>query len=89
MFWALEPVPFAMCLGLPSFGDNITPQDMVAFHVPAGKGVYIHPNVWHNGVYASKKNTPATFLTRQGKVHARVSASWAAEFNCLLKIPLP
>ena len=43
---------------------------------------------WHNGVYVAKQHTPGTFLTRQGKVHARISASWAAEFNTLLKVSL-
>jgi hypothetical protein len=61
---------------------------MRAFHVPAGKGVYIHPGTWHNGVYVHASYAPAQFLTRQGRVHARVSASWANEFNTLLRVPL-
>ena len=78
-----------MCLGLSSHGDDIKPENMKAFSVPAGKGVYIHPGTWHNGVYVHKKYCPARFFTRQGKVHARVSASWAAEFGILIKIVLP
>ena len=47
-----------------------------------------HPGTWHNGVYVEQQYSPATFLTRQGRVHARVSASWAEEFGCLLRVPL-
>jgi ureidoglycolate lyase len=88
LFWPLTPIPFVVALGLSKYGDDIRPENMSAFSVPAGYGVYIHPNTWHNGVYVRKDYTPATFLTRQGKVHARVSASWASEFNTLLKVKL-
>ena len=77
-----------MCLGLSQYGDDIKPEHMKAFSVPAGFGVYIHPGTWHNGVYVRKEHTPVTFLTRQGKVHARVSVSWAQEFQTLLRVQL-
>lgn len=83
-----NPVPFYVCLGLNSLGDDIKPTDMRAFEIPAGKGVYIHPGTWHNGVQLNKKYGPQRFFTRQGNVHARVSASWASEFNVLLRMPL-
>lgn len=51
--------------------------------IPTGKGVYFHPGTWHNGVYVAPEHSPATFLTRQGRVHARVSASWASEVSQL------
>ncbi|CAM9863070.1 unnamed protein product [Ectocarpus fasciculatus] len=89
LFWSDNNVPFVMCLGLSSYGDDIRPEHMRAFSVPAGKGVYIHPGTWHNGVYVHKAYCPCRFLTRQGRVHARVSASWAGEFQALLKIALP
>jgi ureidoglycolate lyase len=88
LFWPIIPTPFVVCLGLAAHGDDIRPEHMRAFSVPAGLGVYIHPGTWHNGVYVRKEHTPATFLTRQGRVHARVSASWAQEFGCLLCVPL-
>ena len=88
LFWPHSPVPFTVCLGKSSHGDDITPGDMRAFHVPKGKGVYIHPGTWHNGIYVAKEHTPATFLTRQGRVHARVSCSWANEFKQLLRVKL-
>ena len=88
LFWPSEPIPFMVCLGLSTYGDDIRPEYMRAFAVPAGSGVYMHPGTWHNGVYVHPDHAPATFLTRQGRVHGRVSASWAAEFNTMLRVPL-
>lgn len=88
LFWPDEPIPFMVCLGLSSHGDDIRPEHMRAFAIPAGCGVYLNPGTWHNGVYALPRHCPARFLTRQGRVHARVSASWAAEFGALLRVPL-
>ena len=75
-----------MCHTTPS--STSRPDHMRAFAVPEGRGVYIHPGTWHNGVYVSPAHAPATFLTRQGRVHARVSCSWAAERGTLLRVPL-
>ncbi len=88
LFWPREPVPFVVCLGSKEHGDDIRPEHMRAFAVPEGRGVYIHPGTWHNGVYVSPAHAPATFLTRQGRVHARVSCSWAAARGTLLRVPL-
>ncbi|GMI26139.1 hypothetical protein TeGR_g11719 [Tetraparma gracilis] len=88
LFFPREPIPFVVCLGPAAVGDDVKPSDMRAFRVPAGKGVYFHPGTWHNGVYIEREHSPATFLTRQGRVHARVSASWASEFQTLLRVPL-
>ena len=85
LFWPLEPTPFTVCLGLRGYGDDIRPAHMVAFRVPEGKGVYLHPGTWHNGVYLPPHHAPCRFLTRQGRVHARVSCSWAEEFGTLLR----
>eukprot|EP00746_Dinoflagellata_sp_MGD_P001499 gnl/MRDRNA2_/MRDRNA2_102829_c0_seq1.p1 gnl/MRDRNA2_/MRDRNA2_102829_c0~~gnl/MRDRNA2_/MRDRNA2_102829_c0_seq1.p1 ORF type:complete len:267 (-),score=50.16 gnl/MRDRNA2_/MRDRNA2_102829_c0_seq1:85-885(-) len=88
LFWPLQPIPFVVCLGKAECGDDVTPGDMRAFYVEAGLGAYFHPGTWHNGVYVAPEHAPARFLTRQGKVHARVSASWAVEFKKLLRLPL-
>ena len=52
------------------------------------KGAYFHPSTWHNGVYTKPEYGKVRFMTRQGKVHARVSVNWAEEFNCLLRVDL-
>ena len=93
LFFPRKPHPFVVCLGPASVGDDVTPADMRAFYVPAGKGVYFHPGTWHNGVYVAKDvadahGGTATFLTRQGRVHSRFSASWAQEFGAVLRVPL-
>ena len=81
LFWQDEqkPVPFVVCLGKNTCGDDVTPQDMRAFLVPAGSGVYFHPGTWHNELYIDRAHSPAVFFTRQGRVHARGSVNWATE----------
>ena len=88
LFFSENGVPFTVCLGSASAGDDVSPSDMRAFAIPAGKGVYFGPNTWHNGVYTHPSLGPQRFHTRQGRVHARVSCSWAAEKNVLLRVPL-
>lgn len=82
---------FYVCLGKKSYGDDIRPENMRAFKIPSGKGIIFHAGTWHNGVYCRKPaaGTPAqkrTFFTRQGRVHARVSLSWATEFRTLIRV---
>ena len=48
------PHGFFVCLGKNTIGDDVRPEDMRAFYLPAGKGVYIHPGTWHNGFYIPK-----------------------------------
>ena len=43
LFWPTEPIPFVVCLGPASAGDDVTPDDMRAFYVEAGCGAYFHP----------------------------------------------
>ena len=44
LFWPFEPIPFTVCLGLSTHGDDIRPEHMRAFRVPAGKGIYLNPS---------------------------------------------
>lgn len=83
-----EVAPFYVCLGKNTYGDDILPGNMKGFKIPKGKGLYIHPGTWHNGIYIHKKEKKKTFFTRQGRVHARVSLSWAKEFDTLLRLPM-
>lgn len=83
-----EPCPFFMCLGKAAHGDDIQPEHMRGFKIPAGKGVYIHPSTWHNGIYVAREHSPATMFTRQGRVHARVSANWVTEFDAVCRMRL-
>ncbi len=77
-------LPFLVPLALP--GDDVKPEQFVCFRFDGTKGLYIHPNIWHEGVFpvAGKHR----FFDRQGAVHARVSVDFPREFQCLLEADL-
>jgi ureidoglycolate lyase len=84
LFSSVDGGPFIVPLSLP--GDDIAPGDFVAFFVEAGRGLYIHPRVWHEAVFPLSEKS--RFFTKQGKVHARISCHIAQEFGVFLSIPL-
>jgi hypothetical protein len=84
LFFPLEREPFLVPLARP--GDDVTPADFVCFRFDGTRGLYIHPDVWHEGVFAAAGRR--RFFDRQGAVHARVSVDFAREFGCLLEAPL-
>lgn len=84
LFFPLDGGAYMVPLALP--GDDVEPADFVCFRVPAERGLYIHPNVWHEGVFPVKGQQ--RFFDKQGAVHARVSVDLAGEFSCLLELPL-
>ena len=71
---------FISPLALP--GDDIQPDNFKAFYFDGSQGLYIHPNIWHEGVFPTKGR--ATFKGKQGKVHARVSIDLLKEFKSYL-----
>ncbi len=81
LFFPLDPGPFVVPLALP--GDDVKPADFVCFRFDGSSGLYIHPNIWHEGVFTL--GTSQRFFDRQGAVHARVSVDFAREFGCLLE----
>ena len=83
LFFPLDGTPFVVPLALP--GDDVKPEDFVAFRCDGTRGLYIHPGIWHEGVFPVR---PGRFFDRQGRVHARVSVDFAREFGCLLRVPL-
>ena len=84
LFFPLDRAPFLVPLALP--GDDVRPEQFVCFRFDGTRGLYIHPNVWHEGVFALSGTQ--RFFDRQGAVHARVSVDFAREFGCLLEAPL-
>lgn len=84
LFFPLERKPFLVPLALP--GDDILPEKFVCFRFDGGQGLYIHPNIWHEGVFATSGSQ--RFFDQQGAVHARVSVDFAREFGCLLEAPI-
>jgi hypothetical protein len=83
LFFPLDQRPFVVPLALP--GDDVTPGDFVCFRFDGSKGLYIHPNIWHEGVFTCAGRQ--RFFDKQGKVHARVSVDFAREFGLLLEAP--
>jgi hypothetical protein len=84
LFFPLDGAPFVVLLARP--GDDITPDDFVAFHVGGGRGVYVAPGVWHDAAFPIAPR--GRFHGEQGRVHARVSCHVAREFGVLLSVPL-
>ena len=85
LFWPLDGQPFVVPVALP--GDDLKPETFKAFWSDGSFGIYIHPGIWHEGVFPV---TPTgRFFDKQGKVHARVSCDIAREFGVLLGVPLP
>jgi len=85
LFFPLDQAPFVVPLARP--GDDAKPEDFVCFRFDGTRGLYIHPNVWHEGVFALRGTQ--RFFDKQGAVHARVSIDFPREFGCLLEVALP
>jgi hypothetical protein len=84
LFYPLDKKPFVVPLALP--GDDVRPEDFVAFWFDGTCGLYIHPNIWHEGVFTCRGTQ--RFFDKQGAVHARVSVCFPEEFGCLLSVDL-
>lgn len=84
LFFPLDRRPFYVPLALP--GDDITPEKFVCFRFDGSRGLYIHPDIWHEGVFTL--GGTQRFFDKQGAVHARVSVDFAREFGCLVEAPI-
>jgi len=84
LFFPLDGTPYIVPLALP--GDDVTPAKFVSFYFEGDQGLYIHPNVWHEGIFPLAQK--ARFYDAQGSVHARVSVNFPAEFDVFLEVPL-
>lgn len=84
LFYPLDGQPFVVPVALP--GDDIKPGDVIALYCNGGQGLYIHPGIWHDGVFPSTAGQ--AFRDRQGRVHARISCNFAREFGVFLNVPL-
>ena len=80
LFFPKDNKPFISPLALP--GDDIQPNNFKAFYFDGSQGLYIHPNIWHEGVFPTKGR--AIFKGKQGKIHARVSIDLLKEFKSYL-----
>jgi len=84
LFFPQVDKPYLSPLAKP--GDDVRPEDFVCFHFQGNQGLYIHPNVWHEGIFAIEGQHRC--FDKQGAVHARVSVNFPKEFDCLLEVKL-
>ncbi len=84
LFFPLDAKPFVVPVALP--GDDLHPDQVVAFWCDGSRGLYIHAGIWHEGIFLVHDRQ--RFLDRQGRVHARVSADIGQEFGVYLSVPL-
>jgi ureidoglycolate lyase len=84
IFWPRDGVPFVALLAKP--GDDVRPEDFVAFYCDGSFGIHIDPNVWHQPMFPLAPL--AVFEDRQGRVHACVAVDFVSEFGCYLEVPL-
>ncbi|MBL4907963.1 MAG: ureidoglycolate lyase [Sneathiella sp.] len=84
LFYPLDNKPFVVPVALP--GDDLTLDKIIAFWCDGSKGLYIHPNIWHEGIFPTQDYQ--RFLDRQGRVHARISCNIGEEFGVYLSVPL-
>ena len=84
LFFPLDNRPFVVPLALP--GDDLKPEKVVAFWCDGSRGLYIRPNIWHEGIFPVEDRQ--RFLDRQGRVHARVSCNIGEEFGVYLSVSL-
>jgi ureidoglycolate lyase len=84
LFWSLDGEPFVVPVAPP--GDDVKAEDFVALRSDGSFGIYIHPDIWHEGVFPVAPS--GRFFDRQGRVHARVSCDIANELGALLSVRL-
>ena len=84
-FWPLDGKPFVVPAGPP--GEDPRPEEFVAFWSDGSFGIYLHPDIWHEGPFPTEAS--GRFFDKQGKVHGRVSCDLPGEYGLLLGVPLP
>ena len=84
IFAPRDGAPYVALLARP--GDDVEPQDFIAFHCDGTFGIHIDPCVWHQPVFPVRPT--ALFDNKQGRVHACVAVDFITEFGCYLEVPL-
>jgi ureidoglycolate lyase len=84
IFWPRDGAPYVALLARP--GDDVQPEDFVAFYCDGSFGIHIDPGVWHQPVFPLQAT--ALFDDKQGRVHACIAVDFVSEFGCYLEVPL-
>jgi ureidoglycolate lyase len=85
IFFPCDGSPFVALLAKP--GDDIRPEDFVAFRCDGSFGIHIDPGVWHQPMFPVGPR--AAFDDKQGRVHACIAVNFVSEFGCYLEVALP
>jgi ureidoglycolate lyase len=84
IFFPRDGAPFVALLARP--GDDVTPEDFVAFHCDGSFGIHVDPGTWHQPMFPVGER--ARFDDKQGRVHACIAVDFVSEFGCYLEVPL-
>ncbi|KAK3087187.1 hypothetical protein FSP39_002848 [Pinctada imbricata] len=84
LFFPKDGKNFVLMLALP--GDDVKPENFVAFYFDGSFGVQIHANIWHQPVCSVGEG--AQLLTKQGAVHACVTIDFVEELGKFVEVPL-
>jgi ureidoglycolate lyase len=84
-FWPIDGRPFVVPAGLP--GEDPDPATFVGFWSDGSFGIYLHPDVWHEGPFPTAES--GRYFDKQGKVHGRVSCDLRSELGLMLNVSLP
>ena len=68
LFFPLDEAPFVVPVALP--GDDLKPDDVVALWCDGSRGLYIHPGIWHEGIFPVHDRQ--RFLDRRGRPGMRL-----------------
>jgi ureidoglycolate lyase/seryl-tRNA synthetase len=84
IFSPCDGAAFVALLAKP--GDDVTPNDFVAFYCNGSFGLHIDPGTWHQPVFPVGER--ASFNNKQGRVHCCIAVNFVGEFGCYLEVPL-
>ena len=84
LFFPLDARPFLVPLALP--GDDVTPERFVCFRFDGSQGLYIHPDIWHEGVFGCAGTQ--RFFDKQGRCTPASRSISRASSRCLLEAPI-
>lgn len=49
LFYPVEKTPFVFPVAVP--GDDLDPEKVIALWCDGTRGLYIHPDIWHEGIF--------------------------------------
>ncbi|VDI12781.1 Hypothetical predicted protein [Mytilus galloprovincialis] len=84
VFFPRDKDPFIALLALP--GDDVKPEDFVAFYFDGSFGIQMYTHIWHQAVIPI--NDRSVFLTKQAASYACVDVDTIDEFGKYLSVPL-